>query len=273
MAVDWLDLSGRVALVTGAGSGIGHAIALELARANADLFVCDIDEAGATRTAREIEALGRRAVAVRCDLGDAGEIAAMFAAFDGAFPRLDILVNNVGIGSRHHPEELPLDEWRRVVRVNLEGTWLCTQEAGRRMIAAGRGGSITSISSIAGSTALGRGNFVYSVTKAGLIQFTRELAIEWAPHRIRVNAVQPAQTMTEAMAAMLRDPRLDPATLTARFVRGIPLDRIGEPEDIARAVVFLASDGASFITGHTLPVDGGNLALNAGGSKHWPLED
>jgi NAD(P)-dependent dehydrogenase (short-subunit alcohol dehydrogenase family) len=119
----------------------------------------------------------------------------------------------------------------------------------------------------------GRGNFVYSVTKAGLIQFTRELAIEWAPHRIRVNAVQPAQTMTEAMAAMLRDPRLDPATLTARFVRGIPLDRIGEPEDIARAVAFLASDGASFITGHTLPVDGGNLALNAGGSKHWPLDD
>jgi NAD(P)-dependent dehydrogenase (short-subunit alcohol dehydrogenase family) len=129
-----------------------------------------------------------------------------------------------------------------------------------------------SISSIAGSSALGRGNFVYSVTKAGIIQLTRELAVEWAPHRIRVNAIQPAQVMTKAMDRMLADPRLDPATLKERFVRGIPLDRIGEPEDIAKAVVFLASDAASFITGHSLPVDGGNLALNAGGSKLWPTD-
>ena len=112
------------------------------------------------------------------------------------------------------------------------------------MIARGAGGSIVSISSIAGSSALGRGNFVYSVTKAGIIQLTRELAVEWAPHRIRVNAIQPAQVMTKAMDRMLADPRLDPATLKERFVRGIPLDRIGEPEDIAKAVVFLASDAA-----------------------------
>ena len=273
MAIEWLDCSGRVALVTAAGSGIGLACAVELARAGADLFICDIDESLLPDAVAAIEATGRRAVAVPCDLGDDTAIAALFVAFDAAYPRLDILVNNVGIGARHRPEELPLDAWRKVVRVNLEGTWLCTQEAGRRMIAAGRGGSIVSISSIAGSTALGRGNFVYSVTKGGIIQLTRELAVEWAPHNIRVNAVQPAQTMTGAMAAMLQDPRLDPATLTARFVRGIPLDRIGEPEDIARAVLFLASDGASFITGHTLPVDGGNLALNAGGSKVWPTED
>jgi NAD(P)-dependent dehydrogenase (short-subunit alcohol dehydrogenase family) len=140
------------------------------------------------------------------------------------------------------------------------------------MIARGAGGSIVSISSIAGSSALGRGNFVYSVTKAGIIQLTRELAVEWAPHRIRVNAIQPAQVMTRAMDRMLADPRLDPATLKARFLRGIPLDRIGEPEDVAKAVVFLASDAASFITGHSLPVDGGNLALNAGGSKLWPTD-
>jgi NAD(P)-dependent dehydrogenase (short-subunit alcohol dehydrogenase family) len=275
MPVDWLDLTGRVAIVTAgsAGGGIGHATALELARAGADLFVCDIDGESAQQTAREVEAIGRRCTAVQCDMGDADAIVAIFADFDRAYDRVDILINNVGIGSRYHPEELPLEEWRKIIRVNLEGTWVCTQEVGRRMIRAGRGGSIVSISSIAGSSALGRGNFVYSVTKGGIIQFTRELAVEWAPHKIRVNAIQPAQTMTQAMANMLRDPRLDPATLTARFLRGIPLDRIGEPEDIARACVFLASDGASFITGHTLPVDGGNLALNAGGSKLWPTED
>jgi NAD(P)-dependent dehydrogenase (short-subunit alcohol dehydrogenase family) len=275
VAVDWLDLTGRVAIVT-AGSargGIGHATALELAKAGADIFVCDIDGEGAQQTAREVQALGRKCTAVRCDMGDADAIVTMFADFDRAYDRVDILINNCGLGTRFRPEELPLDEWRKIVRVNLEGTWVCTQEAGRRMIRAGRGGAIVSISSIAGSSALGRGNFVYSVTKAGIIQFTRELAVEWAPYKIRVNAIQPAQTMTQAMTNMLNDPQLDPKTLTARFLRGIPLGRIGEPEDIARAALFLASDGASFITGHTLPVDGGNLALNAGGSKLWPTED
>ena len=148
---------------------------------------------------------------------------------------MDILVNNVGVGHRSRPEALSLEDWRKVVGVNLDGTFLATREAGRRMIARGAGGSIVSISSIAGSSALGRGNFVYSVTKAGIIQLTRELAVEWAPHRIRVNAIQPAQVMTKAMDRMLADPRLDPATLKERFVRGIPLDRIGEPEDIAKA--------------------------------------
>jgi NAD(P)-dependent dehydrogenase (short-subunit alcohol dehydrogenase family) len=270
----WFGLAGRVAVVTGAGAsgGIGHATALALARAGADCFVSDVDEAGARETAREIEALGRRASAVRCDNGDPDQIAAMIAAFDRAFDRVDVLVNNVGIGHRARPEALSLDDWRKVVRVNLDGTFLVTQEVGRRLIRQQRGGAIVNISSIAGSSALGRGNFVYSVTKAGIIQMTRELAVEWAPHRIRVNAIQPVQTMTQAMARMLADPRLDPPTLTERFLRGIPLDRIAEPEDIAHAVVFLASDAARFVTGHALPVDGGNLALNAGGSKVWPTD-
>ncbi len=140
------------------------------------------------------------------------------------------------------------------------------------MIARGRGGSIVNIASIAGSSALGRGNFVYSVTKGGIIQFTRELALEWSSHQIRVNAIQPAQTLTPAVQRMFEDPRLDPITLHERLVRGIPLNRLGQPDDIARAALFLASDGASFISGHILPVDGGNLAMNAGGSKVWEAE-
>jgi NAD(P)-dependent dehydrogenase (short-subunit alcohol dehydrogenase family) len=271
---EWFGLDDRVAVVTGAGAngGIGHAVALGLAHAGAHVFVSDVDAEGAAETAREVLRLGQRAVAMRTDLGQPADVLAMMEAVDREFGRVDILVNNVGIGHRARPESLSMEDWRKVVAVNLDGTFLVTRESGRRMIARKAGGSIVSISSIAGSSALGRGNFVYSVTKAGIIQLTRELAVEWAPHRIRVNAIQPAQTMTKAMNRMLSDPRLDPATLKERFLRGIPLDRIGEPEDIAKAAVFLASDAAGFITGHSLPVDGGNLAMNAGGSKLWPTD-
>lgn len=275
MSTDWFDLTGRVAIVTGGGAngGNGHAIALAMARMGADVFVGDIDAAGAEQTACEIHALGRCAAWSRCDNGDPDDIRAMFEAFDRAFDHVDILVNNVGIGVRSRPEELPLETWRHVVAVNLDGTFLCSVEAGRRMIRRGKGGSIINISSIAGSRALGRGNFVYSVTKGGIEQFTRELAVEWSPHQIRVNAIEPAQTLTPALQRVFQDLSQGENTLQRRLLEGIPLGRFGQPEDIAKAAVFLASDAASFITGHILPVDGGNQALNAGGSRIWPRDD
>jgi len=270
----WFDLTDRVAVVTGAGAngGNGHAIALALARCGADVFATDVDEAGVEETVREIREMGRRAVWRRCDIGNPQQVLESFAVFDQSFDHVDILVNNVGIGHRSRPEALSLDDWRKVVAVNLDGTFLCSQEAGIRMIKQGTGGSIINISSIAGSSALGRGNFVYSVTKGGINQFTRELAVEWSPHRIRVNAIQPAQIMTPALRRMFADPRLDATKLRERLLTGIPLGRLGEPDDVATAAVFLASDAAGFITGHMLPVDGGNLALNAGGSRVWPSE-
>jgi NAD(P)-dependent dehydrogenase (short-subunit alcohol dehydrogenase family) len=272
MGTNWFDLSGRVAVVTGAGAngGNGHAIALGLAAHGADLFITDIDEAGLIQTAREVEALGRRCVWCRADNGCADDIAAAFGALDRAYGRIDILVNNVAASHRARPEELSLADWQRVLRVILDGTFLCCQEAGRRMIRQGRGGCIINISSIAGSSALGRGNFAYSVAKGGINQMTRELAVEWSPYQIRVNAIQPAQTLTPALQRILADPRLDPDTLRERWLRGIPLGRLGQPEDVAKAAVFLASDAAAFITGVLLPVDGGNLALNAGGDRVWP---
>jgi NAD(P)-dependent dehydrogenase (short-subunit alcohol dehydrogenase family) len=274
VAQHWFELTGRAALVTGGSvrGGNGHAIAVALAEAGADVFVTDVDLEGARQTADEITALGRRGVACRCDNGVPAEIMAAFTAFDHSFDHLNILVNNVGIGSRAHPEELSLEEWQQVVRVNLDGTFLCSREAGRRLIRQGTGGSIINISSIAGSSALGRGNFVYSVTKGGINQFTRELAVEWAPHRIRVNAIQPAQIMTPALKAIFSNPKLNAEKTRTRMLAGIPLDRFGEPEDVAAAAVFLASEAASFVTGHLLPVDGGSLALNAGGSKIWPVD-
>lgn len=268
----WFDLSGRVALVTGGGAngGNGHASALALAGYGANLFICDIDEEGASQTAREVEALGRRCVWCRADIGEPADIEAMFALLDREYGQIDILVNNVAAGCRARPEDLSLADWQRVMRVILDGTFLCSQQAGRRMIARGRGGSIVNISSIAGSSALGRGNFVYSAAKGGINQFTRELAVEWSIHQIRVNVIQPAQILTPDMKRMFDDPRLDPANLEQRLLRGIPLGRLGQPEDVAKAVVFLASDAAEWITGIMLPVDGGNLALNAGGDRVWP---
>lgn len=273
MSNAWFDLSGRVAVITGAGAngGNGHATALALAEHGADLVICDVDAPGAEQTAREVEAHGRRCDWVRADVGEPDDIRALFALVDRAHDgRVDILVNNVAAGQRSRPEALALEDWRRVMRVILDGTFLCSQEAGRRMIARGEGGSIVNISSIAGSSALGRGNFVYSVGKGGINQFTRELAVEWSVHGIRVNAIQPAQILTPAVKRMFEDPRLDPASLEQRLLRGIPLGRLGQPEDVAKAVVFLASDAAAWITGIMLPVDGGNLALNGGGDRIWP---
>ena len=272
MSNSWFDLTGRVAVVTGGGAngGNGHAAALALAEHGADLLVCDRDEPGAAETAREVEALGRRCVWTGTDIGDPAQIGAMFERLDRELGQVDILVNNVADGQRSRPEELELADWQRVVRVIMDGTFLCSQEAGRRMIARGRGGSIVNISSIAGSSALGRGNFVYSVAKGGINQFTRELAVEWSPHGIRVNAIQPAQILTPAVKRMFEDPRLDPRSLEERLLRGIPLGRLGQPEDVAKGVLFLASDAAAWITGIMLPVDGGNLALNGGGDRVWP---
>ena len=276
----WFDLTGRVALVTGGGAngGNGHAIALALARYGADLFVTDVDEAGARQTAAEVRALGRRAEWRRADNGVPEEIGAAFGALDERYGRIDVLVNNVAASHRSRPEALSLADWQQVLRVILDGTFLCTQEAGRRMMRQGgsgsrRGGSVINISSIAGSSALGRGNFVYSVAKGGLNQFTRELAVEWSPYGIRVNAIQPSQILTPALRRILADPQLDPDTIKGRMLRGIPLGRLGEPEDVAKAAVFLASDAASFVTGVMLPVDGGNLALNAGGDRVWPQSE
>ena len=274
MSTGWFDLTGRTAVVTGGGAngGNGHAIAIAFAKHGANVFIGDIDEAGASETAKQIAALGRKSGSRACDNGEPDDIAALFAAVDAEIGTVDILVNNVGVGYRSRPERLSLADWQRVCHVNLDGMFLCSQEAGRRMIASGKGGSIINISSIAGSSALGRGNFVYSVTKGGVNQFTRELAIEWAPHGIRVNAIQPAQIMTPAMERMFADPQLDPASLMTRLLRGIPRNRLGVPEDVAKAAVFLASDAADFISGHMLPVDGGNLAMNAGGDKLWPTD-
>ncbi len=261
-------LQGKVALVTGAASGLSQAIALGFARCGADLIIADINLSGLKETASRIEAIGRKVVVCQCDIAKQTEVDRLFDLLDSSFGRIDILVNGPFAFNRSRPEDMSLEDWNQALSVCLTGFFLCAQGAGLRMIAGGAGGSIINIGSIAGALALGRGNFVYSVAKAGVHQMTRELAVEWAQHGIRVNALMPAQMRTPSVKRWLEDPATDPGLVT-HLLKGIPMNRIGEPEDIVGPAIFLASDAAAFITGTLLPVDGGNLALNAGGSHTW----
>jgi NAD(P)-dependent dehydrogenase (short-subunit alcohol dehydrogenase family) len=262
------DLTGRVAVVTGAGAGIGRAIALGLAQHGADVAACDVDAAGLAATIAAVEATGRRGLGVPCDVGEPAAIDRLFAEVDRVFGRVDVLINNVGHVVRAKPEELALADLEYVLRTGLKASFLCAQAAFRRMVAGGRGGSIVNISSIAGATALGRGNVSHSINKGAVHQMTREMAVEWAKHGIRVNAILPCQVLTEGFQKWLDSPTFDPA-LMDRFLEGIPMNRLATPEDIAGPAVFLASDAAAMVTGTLLGVDGGNLALNAGGSHTW----
>jgi NAD(P)-dependent dehydrogenase (short-subunit alcohol dehydrogenase family) len=259
------DLNGRVAVVTGGASGLAQAIAIGFARFGADVAVADINDAGMASTCEQIATLKHKAIAVHCDISKPEDVTALFAKVDETFGRVDILLNAPFWFNRTTPEELPLDDWNKALAICLTGYWLCCQAAGRHMIQAGNGGSIINISSIAGSLALGRGNLPYSVAKGGINQMTRELATEWAKYNIRVNAIQPAQTRSPAVKRWLEDPNMDP-TFLAHLLKGIPMNRLGEPEDMVGPAVFLASAASAFVTGVLLPVDGGNLAMNAGGS-------
>ncbi len=261
-------MSGKVAVVTGCASGIGRASAVMLALAGAAVVGLDRQAAAGRETAAAIETSGGQALFVECDVTQTGAVEEAFAAADRRFGRVDVLVNDAGRATHTKPENVSDDEWSALFELNVAGYFRCARAAGRRMIAQGRGGAIVNISSIAGSSALGRGNFVYSATKGAVNQFTRELAVEWAPHGIRVNAIQPCQVRTEGLQRLASDPGFQGGLLQT-FLHGIPLGRLAETEDIAAAVLFLASDAAAMITGVLLPVDGGNLALNAGGTVGW----
>jgi NAD(P)-dependent dehydrogenase (short-subunit alcohol dehydrogenase family) len=272
MRDETFDLTGKVALVTGGGAngGLGHAMAIGLARAGADLLVSDIDTAGADRTSREIRDLGRRGIAVTCNNAIREDISALFTALDREFGHIDVLINNVGAGARFRPEELPIEDWQRVLDISLTSTFLCSIEAGKRMIAQGTGGSIINIGSTCGVSGMGRGNLPHGVAKAGVNQLTRDLAVEWGPHKIRVNAIQPAQIATQTWIDGMASMPWDYPAFERHLLDGIPLGRLGRDSDLAGPAVFLASDAAAFVTGHLLYVDGGNMALNAAGSIAWP---
>lgn len=260
------DLTGRVAVVSGGAQGLGRAAGLALAESGADVVLVDRNRAGVEATAELARAKGRRAVAVAADVSDPGAILELFELVDQRFGQVDFLANVAGDGHLARPEALTVAQLDQVFRNLVVSKFLMCQQAGRRMLAQGRG-SIMNIGSIASLTALGRGHVAYSMAMGAVVQLTRELSTEWSHRGVRVNAVLPAQVLNPSLAARIE---ADPA-LEQRFLGGIPSGRLGRPEDIEGLVVLLASDASLWITGAIIPLDGGNLAQNAGGTPgHQP---
>ncbi|MPM53378.1 3-oxoacyl-[acyl-carrier-protein] reductase FabG [bioreactor metagenome] len=242
-----IDLTGKIALVTGAGQGIGYAVAVELARCGAGVAVLDLKLDEKHPVCAAVRALGVDCLPISGNVADEASVAEAFAAVGRKFGRLDILVNNAGITRDAMSKKMTADQFRQVLDVNLLGSFLCAQKAMELMGKAG--GSIINFSSIAAFLGnVGQAN--YSASKGGIVGMTRTLALEGARNNVRVNAISPgfiATPMTETI----------PADIKEAAIAKIPLHRIGQPEDVANAVLFLASELSSFITGHCIHVNGG----------------
>jgi NAD(P)-dependent dehydrogenase (short-subunit alcohol dehydrogenase family) len=249
------DLSGKTAIVTGGGKGVGRQLAHGLAEAGANVVLCARKPERCEAAAAELEQLGVRALGLGCDVRDPEQVQAVVERTTADFGGIDVLVNNAGTVWGATPEDTPLDGWQKVVDVNLTGVFLFSQAAGRVMIGTG-GGTIVNIASVAG---LRSGPpeimnaIAYNATKGGVIAFTRDLAGKWAQHGIRVNAIAPGWFPSD-MANFVIDQHGDD------LLRHIPLGRFGGPEDLKGVVVFLASDASAYVTAHTLVVDGGQSA-------------
>lgn len=245
-----MKLKDRVAVITGSARGIGRATAEAMAREGAIVVVSDRDAALARTTASEI---GGRAIAIAADVSDAAQIERLFETAVARLGRVDILVNNAGIGSTELVVDISLETWERILRINLTGAFLCSQQFARLAIKRGGGGKIVNIVSLSGQKG-GVGRSAYGASKAGLEVLNKIMAVEFADHGINVNAIAPGPIATETGKGMHTRETVE------AYHRLIPQRRYGEPEEIAVAAVFLASDDAAYITGHTLNVDGGFLA-------------
>ncbi|OYD73731.1 UNVERIFIED_ORG: NAD(P)-dependent dehydrogenase (short-subunit alcohol dehydrogenase family) [Burkholderia sp. CF145] len=246
----WLGLTGRVCVVTGAGSGIGAETARELAALGASVALLDRDGEAAGAVAMDIERAGGHALGIRVDVSESSAVAAASETVRRHLGECGVLVNNAALVGYPGPLlQGELGQWNRMIDVNLTGSLICAQEFGKQMVAAG-GGSIVNVTSICGHLPLPGGG-AYSVAKAGLIMLTRMLALELAPHGIRCNSVSPGLVRTPATEAAYRD--VESAEARTRMV---PSGRIAEPADLANAIVFLASERAAYINGEDVLVDG-----------------
>lgn len=259
-----VDLRGRVALITGAAHGIGRAIALAFTENGATVAVNDISSAGA-ETVAEIQRRGGEAEFYSADVGEANAVNTMVAAVEGGLGPIEILVNNAGVnlGKERHPVHEFLDpDWYKILRIDLDGVFYCSRAVSANMVKRGRG-AIINIGSVAGIVPL-RLQSAFDAAKAGVLNFTRCHALEVGPYGIRVNAIAPGSILTEATRELFYNP--DRRELAESLLSHVPLGKPGEPEDIAHAALYLASDEARYITGHVMVVDGG---WTAGFVRSW----
>lgn len=250
-----MSLAGKVAFITGGGSGIGRASAVRMAGAGAYIALADLNEDGLEETARMVGEAGSKAVYTVCDVTRAGDVAAAVEAGVAAFGGLDIALNNAGVGGTMRPiHQLEEEEWDSTININLKGVWLCMKVEIPHILKRG-GGSIINVSSVAGLVGFPN-NAVYAASKHGVIGLTKSAALEYARMKIRINALCPGFTQTPMVTDMIDQfPRMD------EFTRKVsPMRRIADVEEIVNAVMFLADDTSTFMTGHSLAVDGGATA-------------
>jgi gluconate 5-dehydrogenase len=245
------DLSGKVALVVGGHGGIGKAIALGLADAGADVIVSSRNLEALKGTVKEIEAKGRKSLAVTADIVDEKQVNDMVAKIIKVFPRIDILVNAAGLAIRKPADSFPIDEWQKVMDINTRGTFLCCQAVGRVMLKQ-KSGRIINVSSVRGRYGLPANYAAYCASKGAVDSLTRTLACEWAKSNVLVNAVAPTIVETDLTKSALADP-----AYAKQMKDRIPIGKWAVPEDIVGPAIFFASDASSFVTGQILYIDGG----------------
>jgi 3-oxoacyl-[acyl-carrier protein] reductase len=249
------ELKGRIAAITGAAQGIGASTAREFAQQGTRVALIDIDEPAAQKVADELKAKGARALVAKCDVTDDDSVSSALAKVAAEFGGLDILVNSAGgYGKLTSVEELPIDDWDRTVALNLRGTFLMCKRA-IPYLKKSRAGRIINVSSISGRTLFGSTSPAYAASKAGIIQLTRFLAIELGPSGITSNSIAPITTLTPRVKALRSEANIE------QIASQIPLRRLPDPEDHANAMVFLASDSASYLNGVSLDINGGRILM------------
>lgn len=253
---DIFNLEGKTALVTGGGQGLGGAIAEGFAQFGADVSVVDINPDTAEAVAEAIRKENRKAISIQCDVSKEDQARSAVEKTIKELGKVDILAAVAGIGDRAMAEDMTIEQWDRVININLRGVWLFDQEVGKHLIDRKVKGSIINMASIGGQVGVKTGNANYCASKGGVIALTRLLAVEWAKYNIRVNAIAPVQFKTPLIAGLLEKPEV-----VDYFLSYIPMERFGEVREIVGPAVFLASEAASMVTGIVLNVDGGHTAM------------